>query len=695
MAGKMTSDPASFHVQLVSCPRLNCHTTVPYRRHSDISAVEMQLCHVCNSLTLAFLLEAPGCHGSGHGSHRDGRVLCESGAALSDSATSCVMCALMMEALSSHSPGRNNSYHARGPIALSADAIMVHPKTDPRRLNFPGAPCEGAYVTGFVVTGRSRESGQLLSGKIRLYKESFKGMDGRCDVLGRPQLSGPDGPDAFALITQWLQACRRDHSTCSTCLSGESIVESDAPPLPTRVLLIGKGHVRLVDAQGQRGRYVTLSHCWGPSLKRPLRTTKGNYESHREGILWTSLPRTFQDAITVARKIGFDYIWIDSLCIVQDDQEDWLRESGTMGSIYELADLTIAACHAADPSQGLFVPRPCRNPAVEIPSFFGGLGTRQEKVYATVRRETVEDTFPEYGPLNRRAWSTQEWLLSRRMLFYTNGTIMWSCKAVTERENGERCFNISRNTRWKTVVEHYSERLLTFPTDKLIALEGLRKALQTRTGYTFAHGVWLESLPDQLLWHATEQVHVNDAADPLDLPTWTWAHVPTSVRFLPIHRAKSLCDSISLSTDSKTLIIRSRMKRLATIKPDLSPGCEDDETSQAIAADVNATHASNTPALASFLYDETLRPIGWAVYEQLADYAAATQYWCVQLMGRVSRRGENTERREGKSTDAKLREYWVLIVRPHPDGGYVRVGAGKTYGQRWWESAPVQRIVLR
>lgn len=673
----------------------------------------MKLCFSCSSISLAFLLAVDRSHESGRDAQKASRVLRENGATLAKSALRCPMCALVMEALFPRARHRDDP-STHGVDALSADAIMVHPKVDPRSLSFPGPPRDGAYLTGFVVTGRLEDSKELLSGKIRLYTDSscpgrsnnypavncpltppVAGSNARCDILGRPQLSAPDCPDAFALLKRWLQACRQCHGACSTRLSGESIAESAAPPLPTRVLVISDGVVRLVDTEGLTGRYVTLSHCWGPSQKRPLRTTTDNYESHRHGIPWESLPRTFQDAITVARETRFDYIWIDSLCIIQDDQRDWLLESGRMGPVYEMADLTISACHAPDSSQGLFVPRTCRNPAVELPGFFGPLETAQGKVYASVRRETVQDTFPEYGPLNRRAWSTQEWLLSRRMVFYTNGTIMWSCKSITERENGERCFNISRNTRWKTVVEHYSERLLTFPTDKLIALEGLRKEVQKKTGYTFANGIWLESLPDQLLWHVTEQVHFSDAVDPLGLPTWTWAHIPTGVRFLPMHGAKSLCESVSLSQDSRAVVVKARLRRVAMIKPDLGQGSEDDGTFGAIAADVNATRAKNTHSLATFIYDETSRPVGWVVYDEATARAAPTRDFCVQLMGRVSRRDEKAEQRKGRAISSKFREYWILIVRPLSGGGYIRVGAGKTYGQRWWEGEHAQPVLLR
>ena len=226
-------------------------------------------------------------------------------------------------------------------------------------------------------------------------------------------------------------------------------------------------------------------------------------------------------------------------------------------------------------------------------------------------------------------------------------------------------------------------------------MEGLRKEVQKKTGYTFANGIWLESLPDQLLWHVTEQVHFSDAVDPLGLPTWTWAHIPTGVRFLPMHGAKSLCESVSLSQDSRAVVVKARLRRVAMIKPDLGQGSEDDGTFGAIAADVNATRAKNTHSLATFIYDETSRPVGWVVYDEATARAAPTRDFCVQLMGRVSRRDEKAEQRKGRAISSKFREYWILIVRPLSGGGYIRVGAGKTYGQRWWEGEHAQPVLLR
>ena len=82
-------------------------------------------------------------------------------------------------------------------------------------------------------------------------------------------------------------------------------------------------------------------------VKKKLKTTQGNLDIHRDNMEFTSLPRTFTDAIIFTRKLGLKYLWIDSLCIVQDDQDDWHHEPGVMANIYENAVLTLGATASA------------------------------------------------------------------------------------------------------------------------------------------------------------------------------------------------------------------------------------------------------------------------------------------------------------------------------------------------------------
>ncbi|KAH8723060.1 heterokaryon incompatibility protein-domain-containing protein, partial [Phaeosphaeriaceae sp. PMI808] len=94
----------------------------------------------------------------------------------------------------------------------------------------------------------------------------------------------------------------------------------------------------------ERSFYVTLSHRWGKAI--PSKTTKANISLHKQGIHYSSLPNTFKDAIVATRKMGFRYLWIDALCIIQDDLHDWASQAPLMGAIFQNASCTIAA-HSA------------------------------------------------------------------------------------------------------------------------------------------------------------------------------------------------------------------------------------------------------------------------------------------------------------------------------------------------------------
>jgi hypothetical protein len=150
------------------------------------------------------------------------------------------------------------------------------------------------------------------------------------------------------LVAQWLEECLKDHQKC--CKDRKS-------KLPTRVLAIGSYQQDpfLWDGAGNgSGPYVALSHCWGDDEHPPLTTTKGTFEARKRGISLAELPQTFRDAILLTRKLGFDYLWIDSLCIIQDDESDWIIQSAQMAGVYQGAILTISADGAQNSHEGLF-----------------------------------------------------------------------------------------------------------------------------------------------------------------------------------------------------------------------------------------------------------------------------------------------------------------------------------------------------
>lgn len=130
------------------------------------------------------------------------------------------------------------------------------------------------------------------------------------------------------------------------------------PVLPTRVLDVSRvgpdGKVYLVRSNGKRQKYTTLSHCWGDANHAPMTTSKATVSDRASGIVLDSLPKTFRDAVVITYHLNINYIWIDSLCIIQDSEEDWNLEASRMAQIYSSSFLNIAATACKDSTVGLF-----------------------------------------------------------------------------------------------------------------------------------------------------------------------------------------------------------------------------------------------------------------------------------------------------------------------------------------------------
>lgn len=113
--------------------------------------------------------------------------------------------------------------------------------------------------------------------------------------------------------------------------------------LPTRVIDVKPPDslcVQFYESGGASAQYITLSHCWVSSPT--VRLTQRSLEHMMERIDINSLPRTFPNAVELACRLNIQYLWIDSLCIVQDSLEDWRLEASNMASIYQNSVITVA-----------------------------------------------------------------------------------------------------------------------------------------------------------------------------------------------------------------------------------------------------------------------------------------------------------------------------------------------------------------
>lgn len=343
----------------------------------------------------------------------------------------------------------------------------------------------------------------------------------------------------------WLKNCQEGHERC------ETFEASLRTPCPTRLIDVSQQTPRIVcHPREAKVRYVALSHCWG--RKPPIKLTKENQHRYSTAIDPTALPKTYNDAIWVTREVGIPYLWIDSLCIVQDDPADWEQEAAAMTSVYEGAQITIAAAWSEDADSGLFHDY---KPAMVIEvAEETRINESFEKSTVQLSLRSVPNDEKEIGsaPLNLRAWALQEFVLSRRIIILAKEQIYWLCSCLYESEDGiesstnlqfaplprlgviSRQLNVSQHELykgWQDTVLQYSKRSLTFPHDKIAALAGVTRLFQRLVKDEPLAGLWKNDLFCGLLWSSEVHSTLDDEAiQSLKIPSWSWLSIYGGVR---------------------------------------------------------------------------------------------------------------------------------------------------------------------
>jgi Heterokaryon incompatibility protein (HET) len=270
------------------------------------------------------------------------------------------------------------------------------------------------------------------------------------------------------------------------------------------------------------------------------------------GIPVGALPRTFQDAIAVARELSIPYIWIDSLCIVQDSPEDWKQESGLMASVYSNSYLNIAATGSSDSSQPFLS---SRNPFHASVPVSGSLHSRRggqkgsilvrasmsrvHKLYSSPSKtNNYWSSDPEessQAPLLSRAWVFQERHLAPRTLHFYPSELVMECRAGLRCEctgldvftsNPLRNFDDISFSSWFGVVEDFSRLKLTYQSDRLPALMGIAQIFWEKLRCSYLKGIWEQDVAKGLLWDVTRyesSSSVTKKQDRLVAPSWSWA----------------------------------------------------------------------------------------------------------------------------------------------------------------------------
>ncbi|KAJ8113240.1 hypothetical protein OPT61_g4595 [Boeremia exigua] len=351
--------------------------------------------------------------------------------------------------------------------------------------------------------------------------------------------------ESFNFIRRCIQGCLANpkHTLCKmTCELSVSA--------PKRLIDVGRSTrpICMVETQGKAFQYVALSHCWGS--KPPLTATKASWAKLTVNIPFGDLPALFQDAVIITRQLGLRYLWIDSLCILQDSLLDWETEAAKMASIYQNSYVTISATNSGDNTAKCLAVR--RKP-VRIP-----YENTTKKEYA-VRARICSNHHPDSdgnpakptGPLTSRAWALQEHALSTRVLHYTATELMFECRTSYRCE----CMPERRTrattpalipravaskdatavwTAWHRIVEQYSSRKLTMPGDKLPAISGIASKIRKATHSEYIAGLWKNNLAFDLLWQRTTPALSDEDFHALETwraPSFSWSSLNAPVTY--------------------------------------------------------------------------------------------------------------------------------------------------------------------
>lgn len=363
----------------------------------------------------------------------------------------------------------------------------------------------------------------------------------------------------FEKARQWLLECLTSHDCLRPTTSSVEI------QLPKRLLDVRgstQDPIRLIETHGGEYPYACLSHRWGSPGHKQLKTTTRTLQKHMANIPWDDLPATFQDAVIVCRRMEVSYVWIDSLCILQDfggitmeeteiTRQDFAHENSTMARTYQNSYFTISADLSTHMDSGIFSTLPIDDHSIEIVDDDGNN-------VALYFRQCVNHYGEDTPDLETRGWTLQEYILPQRVLHFGCFDVEWRCKNRHTCECGDLDLDLHGQTDWhrhhffladatrpvpqdlegalrwwESVVHSFTARNLSNPNDKLPSLSGLAQLRKQSRDGVYLAGIWQESLMHDLCWFHTLNYNVATSGGvgrrPAEYraPSWSWASVDT------------------------------------------------------------------------------------------------------------------------------------------------------------------------
>lgn len=348
----------------------------------------------------------------------------------------------------------------------------------------------------------------------------------------------------MSIIRERMKECRDSHKLCNM---------PNSRTMPTRVITLDTDRSpRLLVTNGLQEPYIALSYCWGPATDT-FKLTHGTKNELLAGVDESKLAKTHQEAIWFARGLGIRHIWIDALCIIQGDAEDWAVESRLMSQVFGNAALTLVAARSADSRHGFLSPNTVSSiPPVPIPLS----PSSKDVLYVGIARSQ------DVGPVSTRGWCFQEQNLSNRSVVFGSEQLVYDCRMWKVWEDGtNRNGNAAPSflfpgfshwtagpeakkestlKEWYGSLNQFTTRKLSNPYDVFAAIASVAKLAQNILGSRYLAGLWEEDIVRGLVWKPRCHVHLSKlfkspvtrpqptffAPPPVvRAPTWSWASI--------------------------------------------------------------------------------------------------------------------------------------------------------------------------
>jgi hypothetical protein len=328
----------------------------------------------------------------------------------------------------------------------------------------------------------------------------------------------------ISLVSRWLQNCNTNHTSRANILNKPVChVSADQAPLPNGFKAIDTFQYCIVELPGMPiPSYAALSYTWGATsgMKELQLEVANKEELCIEGSLRgrSGIPDIILDAITLCADLGVQYLWIDRLCIVQDDLEAKMDQINAMDRIYNMAGFTIVAAVPL----GIGLPGVRGRPRKSYLANYSRRFDPKMRFVTSNFRSTVISSF-----WNTRGWTYQERVLSRRAIYVTEWQTYFLCYRGAEQEEiggfaaSVNPWDLHLFSTYSTTVADYTSRNLTFGSDILNAFAGIGNHFEAATGKLLFYGLPERYFAQALLWDHDNDIEKRHHVP--DIPSWSWA----------------------------------------------------------------------------------------------------------------------------------------------------------------------------